>query len=444
MLAVGCLAAAAWLGACDLNVTDPATLKDSALDDPVLLPSIMNGVRGSFTYAATGPVGGRGVYFAAALLSDEAVYSGLDPELAGFSEGRAQDDWDEVNDLWAEASRSRWTAENAAGRLDSLIARAAPKDTADVNTMRTDLAEALIWAGFSNRMLGENFCQAVIDNGPAQPVSTYFSRAEEEFTRAIDLATTYNMTDLLTLAIAGRAQVRMLAGDWAGATADAALVPTGYNFQTTQYYPSDREVNGFRTLSLPTRPEFTIWGTPFADWGRLKGKTTGDPRVPYDTPKSGGEPVIGLDGRRPFVQQLKYSVSAAPISVAKGTEMRLIEAEAALVAGEWETAVAKVQEVRDYRNGAPDKMKLPAAAAANADEAWTLLMQERGVELWLEGRRLGDLRRWAVTPGSVPFTVVRESSGGDAADDVRHNVLDVPGELCIPVSRLEQVTNPNF
>jgi hypothetical protein len=426
------------LGACDMNVTDPGALKGSALDDPSILPGLLNGVRGSFTYAASGPVGGRGVFVAGALLSDELVYSGTDIDLARFSEGRAEDDWDAVTDLWAETSRARWTAERFVERLDELVA-ALPgtADSATVASRYNSLAEGLIWAGFTNRMLGENFCDAVIDEGPLEDRTAYFERAEGQFTRAIDMATAHELTELLPIAIGGRAQVRMLLGDWSGATADAALVPTEFEFKTTQHYPSDREVNGFRAISIASHPELTAWGTPFADWGKLKGSSSGDARIPLDRPKSDGEYVIGADGRRPFWQQLKYSVSAATISLVKGTEMRLIEGEAALVAGDWEGAVAKVQEVHDFRG-------LDEATAADEDEAWALLMRERGTELWLEGRRVGDLRRWAEVPGTVPFTVVREATGGDPEADERRNVLDVPGRLCIPVSRLERLTNPNL
>src|SRR5690606_22059106 len=112
-------------------------------------------------------------------------------------------------------------------------------------------------------------------------------------------------------------------------------------------------------------------------------------------------------------------------------------------AGRWEDAVAKIQEVRDWHNAPPRNRNLPPAVAADEAEAWELLMRERGIELWLEGRRLGDLRRWAVVPGAVPFEVVRETVGDDPADDVKRNVLDVPGEFCIPISRQEKISNPN-
>jgi len=426
-------------------VADPAVIRDETLDDPGLFPMLMRGVRGSFTYAVNGPVGGRGIFIASALLSDELVHSALEPGVRAISDGVPRDDLPEIADLWAEGSRARWTAEDMVRRLDRMIARAGEDDSAEVATWQDYLAESLIWAGYSNRVLGENFCDAVIDAGPLQPSSAFFERAREQFTRAREIAAARSNTTLERLAIAGRAQVNMLLGDWAAAVADAALVPTDFNYRTVAIYPSSREANGFRTMSYPPNYWLTVWGTPFATWGRRSGTTTGDPRVPYTISTSGGQPLLGLDQRRPFVQQLKYAKSITGISLAKGVEMRLIEAEAKLVAGDWQGALESIQAVRAFRNtSAGGNMQLPAATAASADEAWTLLMKERGIELWLEGRRVGDLRRWAVTPGSVLFTVVREAVGSDPANDPWRNVLDVPGELCLPVSRAEKFSNPTI
>lgn len=430
-------------GACDFDVADPAAIKDEALNDPVILPALLNGVRGSFTFATNGPVGGRGVFIASSLLTDELVHVGQELGLREFSDGRVRDDSPEVADLWAEASRSRWTAEDLVRRLDAEILRRQENEQA-VGSYLNALAEALIWAGFSNRVLGENFCAAVVDNGPQQPREYFFERAEAQFSRAIEVATIRNLEEFIPLAIAGRAQVRMLAGDWEGALEDAQLVPTEFDYKTIQYYPSEREANGYRTLTLPPNNVLTVWGTPFADWARRSGTTTGDPRIPYTIPLSGGQPQTGLDNRRPHWQQIKYNASNVGIAVAKGTEMRLIEAEALLLAGRWEDAVDKIQEVRDYHNAPPRNRNLPPASAAGEGEAWELLMRERGIELWLEGRRLGDVRRWAVNPGYVPLEVVREAGAGDPANDPRRNVLDLPGEACIPISRQERITNPNL
>jgi hypothetical protein len=59
-------------------------------------------------------------------------------------------------------------------------------------------------------------------------------------------------------------------------------------------------------------------------------------------------------------------------------------------------------------------------------EAWTALGRERGIELWLEGRRLGDLFRWK-------------------ADNVPGTFDDMTGrDLCFPVGVTERDTNPNL
>jgi hypothetical protein len=78
------------------------------------------------------------------------------------------------------------------------------------------------------------------------------------------------------------------------------------------------------------------------------------------------------------------------------------------------------------------------------------LMTERGLELWLEGKRLPDVRRWAQTRGTVPFSVVREEARGQpaTADPVRL-VLDTEvysqwNDLCIQVSKNEKTSNKNI
>lgn len=48
----------------------------------------------------------------------------------------------------------------------------------------TTLAQALIWAGYANRHMGENFCEGMIDGSAPQASTVYFERAEAYFTLA--------------------------------------------------------------------------------------------------------------------------------------------------------------------------------------------------------------------------------------------------------------------
>jgi hypothetical protein len=99
--------------------------------------------------------------------------------------------------------------------------------------------------------------------------------------------------------------------------------------------------------------------------------------------------------------------------------MRLVEAEVKLVAGDVPGALASMNLRRTA-------LGLPLLTAANATDAWTALKRERGIELWLESRRLGDFRRWAAF--SRPGTS-EDMTGRD---------------LCFATALSEKQSNPNY
>ena len=128
----------------------------------------------------------------------------------------------------------------------------------------------------------------------------------------------------------------------------------------------------------------------------------------------------------PFYPQAKHPNSQAPIRLASGREMRLIEAEAHLRNSAATSGMASINQARTAASAG-------TITATDLTDAWRLLKRERGIELWLESRRLGDRRRWAAanTPGAL-------------------DPLEVPGalshlamqNLCFPISRSERET-PN-
>lgn len=419
---------------CDLDVPAPELIEDIDLNVPEGIPALVNGVHGDYAMATVNTGASGGVFIASALLTDEAVHAGTWTGFRGMSDGAVRDDYTEAQAWWAAPSRARWVAENAYARISGML----EEGIVDETVAYPALAEVAMMAGFANRVLGDHFDMAVIDGGPAQDVTVFYERAIESFDRAL----TYDDGTFAMPIMAGKAQVLMMLGEWTDAVAYARQIPTGFVFEQVHSNNSSREQNDFAWW-FNARNEITVWGTPFADWGYSSQlNPDGDPRVRYDQP---ADPQTGGDDRRPFYRQLKYTSRADNIAIVKGTEMRLIEAEAELLNGNIQGMVDLINEVRAF-HAALNLPLIDPDTIETEEQAWELLMRESGLELWLEGRRLPNLRRWAnQAPGYVPFDVVRTTGPGGADTDPRLNVVEsATPYLSLMVSRNEKDSNPNL
>jgi len=112
--------------------------------------------------------------------------------------------------------------------------------------------------------------------------------------------------------------------------------------------------------------------------------------------------------------------------------MRLIEAEKFLKDGN----IASAMAILNARRAALTPAQ-PALAPADITAAWTMFKNERGIELWLEGRRLGDLYRWKAT--NTPGTLHELETAGNAK-----SYLSAQQTLCYPIPRTERLDNPNI
>jgi hypothetical protein len=141
-----------------------------------------------------------------------------------------------------------------------------------------------------------------------------------------------------------------------------------------------------------------------------------------------GDAAIECCGRVAFWPQAKHPLSQSPIRLTSGREMRLIEAEAFLRNNDVTNAMASINLVRANAGAG-------TITAVDQTDAWRLLKRERGIELWLEARRVGDRRRWAAanTPGALDPLEVPGTASHLARQD-----------LCFPISRSERETNSNF
>jgi hypothetical protein len=399
------LALAAIVSACQLDVTNPGPIQAENLESAKALPGVVNGAGRDIAEALnwiayTGGAVAREIFPAGSTGS-----FGITPRQQA---GTLADD--DGSDWWNQAQRARWTSEAAVDRVKEVLGSTASNNL--------QLAQALVWAGFANRLLGENFCDGVINGGALQPYTVYLERAEANFTEAITVAGAANNANLVSAATAGRASVRLDRNNLAGAATDAASIASTFAYRMP-YFTTDLDQYNrvyWASANQPYRAH-TVWNT-FYDAYR---KSTKDPRVPFDSSLTVlvGDAAVGNLGRVRWYFQTKYPSQTSPINLVTGWEMRLLEGEVKLAGGDVTGAMTLVNAHRVSLGLAP-------WTAANATEAWTALKRERGIELWIEGRRLGDFRRWQALnrPGT--------------SDDMTGR------DLCFSTPLSEKETNPNL
>lgn len=425
-------------GACDTEVTNPGPAQDEFLNRPAAFEAVVNGANRAFNDAW------NEVARVLASGTREIFPSGNTGNF-GISTSERQGLYlvDEQDLQWDEAQNARWVAEDAIRRFQEVL------DDGEFSS-NEDVAEAYLWAGYANRLLGENFCEAVIDGGDIEPHTVFFQRAETHFQNAMQVASSAGNQTLALAAQGGRASVRMNMGDWAGAVSDAEAVlaaDPGFNFQTAMSAASTDQYNSifYASQNQPYRVH-TVWNTFYEDYYT----ETNDPRTPWITDPDFPEGSFGIGpfGTVPWLAQRKHDARDDGVDMTDAREMHLILAEAALVDGDWETAMDIINN--DIRATVPGA-DLDPWEASSLEEAWTAFMRERGIELWLEGRRAGDRRRWAVSddqpwelavPGEldvheVPSETEPEHERGAGT------YLASNSTVCIPVPDSERETNPN-
>ena len=381
-----------------------------------------------------------------------------------WQRGELNADDADLNTHWEQAQRARWLAEEAVRRLEASPVPVPGVDVMTPTAYFNALRQAYVYAGFANRVLGENMCDAVIDGGGIQPNAIYFTRAESLFTKALTLVggTAATTTNLNTAAQAGRASARMYLGNWANAITDAQAIASTYVYNITYFnVGEDAQRNRVFFSSGNTRESgsayraHTQWSTwhlqyKYGGDGRtltaamIAAPATTDPRITAVIPSTAtGDAAIECCGIVPFWPQAKHTSSAAPIRLTSGREMLLIRAEERLRASDLVNAMLHLNAARTAA-GAPN------IVAVDLTDGWRLLKRERGIELWLEARRMGDRRRWAAAgaaaPGAFdPYELPAATYPGTTShlDPAVHNPT-AAATFCFPVSRSEKDTNPNI
>lgn len=384
-----------------------------------------------------------------------------------WQRGQLNESDPDLNTHWEQAQRARWLAEEAVRRLEAAPVPIPGIDALTPTAYYNALRQAYVYAGFANRLLGENMCDGVIDGGGIQPNSIYFTRAESLFTKAINLVggTAATTTTLNTAAQAGRASARMYLGSWANAATDAAAIASTFSYNISYFsVGEDAQRNRVFYSSGNTREsgsayrahtQWNTWHLQYKYGGNgaqltaamIASPATTDPRITAVIPSTAtGDAALDCCGIVPFWPQAKHTSSAAPIRLTSGREMLLIRAEERLRASDLVNGMLHLNAARTAA-GAPN------ITAVDLTDAWRLLKRERGIELWLEARRLGDRRRWveagAAAPGALePLELPNGPYPGPLAPsshlDPSVHLINTARTFCFPVSKSEKDTNPNI
>jgi hypothetical protein len=398
------------LAACDpFEVTNPGPILDESLDDPDAGMAILTGIVADVEVSLD-----NFAYFGGVASTD------LNPDATRpwvQSPGQGSLLEQDGDNQWDPGVRARWVAEEGISRL---------LETQEDAASSPIVAAAYLWAGFASRLLGDNVCVSVVDGGPATPNDDNYTRAIQHFQEALDRATAIgaSVDSIRLAAIAGLAQSNLILENYSIAAGFAAQIPDDFLWLGHRSDNSNREENQI-FQETHQQKQVTVWGTYTDSLG-----AGADPRVPFEVVDP---PQFGASGLHPFHRQLKYSARGTDIPLAKGPEMRLIEAEVLLRGGDRDGAMTMINQVRQ------DAGVADVTGVTDDAGAWLALDRERHLVLWMEGRRLRDNDRLSNPPLSSFSTSFMAGDGFETTGGAHE-----PRDRCFPPSRTEVESNPNL
>lgn len=458
------LAAALLTAACDteklLTVEDPDVATPGSLTTPQAIPVLRAAAISDFQSAFNGNNTGTaaltnegivtyGGLFTDELLNAETFPSRIQIDQRGGTTGIDLDN-PQLRDNFRHLQRARATAELAA----DLYRQHAPTDVG--------FAEVLSLGAYTLVLLAEHYCSGVplsrlTASGGAefgQPLTTaeLLQRAIAKFDSAAQIATAAGTATgaatQVNLAKVGKARALVNLDQIDQAVTALAGVPAGFEYKIFHSATTARQNNGLFAWTYLAR-RWTIPdvegqnGLPFRSAGEERNTagaivTPGDTRVRWE--KGTGGLAFGFDGTTPLFLPASHNARDSAIVLASGVEALLIEAEAAMRAGDGTTFINKLNAARTQR-GVTANLTDPGTPTARED----LLFRERAFALFLTGHRLGDLRRMVRQYNRSASSIFPTGPYGfDTATHRGANAGGVYGtEVNLPVPSDEE-NNPNF
>ena len=360
------------MAACDniLEIDDPDVVRPPQLEGAAGVPSRINGAILDLQIAFNGNFN-NSLVVAQGLFTDEYYFSDTFTDRAEVD--RRNIDRNDNAIILNVFSGLIVTRTSAAEAVDAIT---------EFDPENPNLAFMHSIQGYADVLLGESFCSGV-------PISTLVDNViqfgeprttPEVFEDAIDAFDAALAADAGSdLARIGKGRALLNLGRFDEAASVVSSVPTGFAEFVRHSSTAASQNNGLWSLS--TNGRLTVWDN---DGGNgLPFRSANDPRVPWlDT----GGP--GWDEETPLYLQLVQPEIDSDVPLATGIEARMIEAEAALRAGDRGSFFNAHNTAR-----ASEGLSPLSDTGQSQDELVDLHFRERAFWFYSTAHRLGDLRR---------------------------------------------------
>ena len=423
-----------------LQVTDPDIINPSDVLSPDAAIALANGAISTFRSITGGNIAGgvESSWMFGGLLADEWSTSSTFIQNDETDQRVIQENNGSVTGQLRNLYRTRQRANEAIAALTKVSP-----------TARALIAEMYLARGFAELQLASDFCNGIPINNvfSSEPTNTNPQSTAQVFAYAaasLDSAISFaNGADAPSVVINRAARVvrgraALALGDFINAGLLVAAVPSSFAYQHTFSLSSSTNMLWGQGLSARRysvgdslegnrRDIFVANAVPFA--------SSRDPRLPVTIPTTGA--INGQDGLT-YARITTLWGQLTAVDVANGIDARMIEAEAALKAGNTTLWLS----IHNALRAVPPKLGdiQPAALPALVDPGTTesrLSLQFREKAFWTFGRgeRLGDMRRLIKQYGRTEANTFPQGvhyKGGSYGKDVN---LPVP---------FDERNNPNF
>lgn len=434
-LALCCVGAAG----CDhlLKVQDPDVASPGSVSGADKLPTQLGASIGTFQvgFGGDGSGGNEGLVNMTGLFTDEFSFAETFPTRRVVDNRSTTNNNSTLLSIFFNIQQARAIAASASDSYNQF------------DPTNADHAQVLSYEGYSQLLMAETYCGAVPfskqnpdgTQSNSTPLTTVqmLQTAVATFDSAIDIAHAAGDAQRESLARVGKARALLDLGGENVAIADTVTTNVATTFVESVLHSENtsRENNGVNELVFSEHR----WSV--GDNEGINGLdfiSSHDPRV--GTVHVG----IGFDHATPVYGPLKDSTRSSPEVLASGVEARLIEAEAALDAGNTATWLNDLNALRaEATSLGVDSTLAPLADPGAAPNARLLLtMRERAFWLFATAHRLGDMRRLtrSTADGGYGLDVNSVYPTGEW-HGITGQTYGVDVNFPIP---LEEGNNPNF